>query len=285
MGRNRSIPLSICPGFLIALLVCMPVDAQAQARAFGESFPVGSLAAVGNVDAIRAGQATAIMNNPAHVAWGSRWSVSGGYRRLYELEYLQRTWGAMKYRHGVWGIGLAVTRLGKEDFYTETEAAVCLGLRIKKVVAIGVSLHNQRLAYTPQMPTYSGWSMGLGSIIKPLSMVLVSGSISHALAERFIPGHDLPRQYRLSAAAYLPGHISLGVGWQKNEGDRDILGFGQKIQVADNFAFLSAVYFDPARYALGGEFILGRQSIYYCYLSHPELGGTHYIEFEIGGRQ
>lgn len=270
---------------LLLLLGVLPVEVTAQAMAFGESFPVGALAGVGNCDAIYGGQALATLQNPAHVVWGSRWSAAGGYRRLYELEYLQRTWGAVKYRHAGWGIGLAVTRLGKEDFYTETEAAICFGLRIKTSLAMGVSVQNQRLAYTPKMPTYSGWSLGCGAIIKPLSMVLVSGSINQILAERFLPGFDLPRQYRLAGAAHLPGNVSLGVGWQKNEGDRDILGLGQRIKLAEHFAFLSSVYFDPARYALGGEFIVSGQSIYYCYLSHPELGGTHYIEFEIGGRR
>jgi len=259
----------------------MPVDAQAQARAFGESFPVGSLAAVGNVDAIGAGRGIAIMNNPAHVAWGSQWSVSGGYRRLYELEYLQRVWSAAKYRRAVWGIGLAVSRFGKEDFYTETETAVSFALRVRRNLALGIDLRNLRLAYTPTMPSYAGWSLGFGMICRPISAVLVTGSIRHALQEDFIPGYDLPRRYHLSAAANLPGNVYLCAGWQKSEDDRDILGLGQKIRLAKNFAFLCAVYFDPARYALGGELIVRGQSIYYSYLSHPEIGGTHYIEFEI----
>ncbi|MFC1476275.1 hypothetical protein ACFLQW_04670, partial [Candidatus Zixiibacteriota bacterium] len=83
-------------------------------------------------------------------------------------------------------------------------------------------------------------------------------------------------------AFILPGQIQLGAGWKKSDEDHDLLGLGQRLGLAKNLYFLSAVYFDPARYALGSEIILRGQSIFYTYLSHPDLGGTHYVEFEVG---
>jgi len=276
--NNRS-----CVVFLAAVLISVlqPAIVLAQAGAFGESFPVGSLAGIGNCDAMIAGQVPGMSFNPAHAAWGDTWSIAGGYRRLYKLDYFQRVWGTGKYSRKQWGVGISVTRFGKEDFYTETEVLAAFGWRLKRDVAIGFGLKNMRLAYTPTIPDYSGWSLDLGAIVRPASGITIAGAIGNAVVEDFIPGYTTLRNYRFSAAADISGDIFLGIGWSKGEGDRDLLGLAQKIRLARNFTFLSALYFDPARYALGGELELLKQTICYCYLSHPELGGTHYIEFEI----
>jgi hypothetical protein len=138
------------------------------------------------------------------------------------------------------------------------------------------------LAYTSEAPTYTGWSAGVGVLWNPISTVIASAAIRHALREDFIPQARLPRQVHLSAAATIAEDIRLGASWQTNDDEHDLLGLGQRILLAENVAFLSAVYFNPARYALGGEFTVYGQSISYCYLSHPDLGGTHYIEFQFG---
>jgi len=269
--------------FLSAALMStlQPAIVQAQAGAFNELFPVGLLAGIGNCDAMIAGQAPSLLFNPAHAAWGDKWSAAGGYRRLYELEYFQRVWGTGKYRRKRWGVGFSVTRFGKEDFYTETEVTVAFGWRVMRDIAIGFGLNNMRLAYTPTIPGYSGWSLDLGAICRPVGGITIAGAIGNIVSDDFKPGYTLPRNYRISAAADISSDILLGIGWSRGEGDRDLLGLGQKIRLAPNFYFLSAVYFDPARYALGGELEFLKQTICYCYLSHPHLGGTHYIEFEI----
>ena len=282
---NAKTLATVLSGLAATLIVALgPAgDAAAQSSAFGELFPSGQLAAVGNCDALRAGEGASALNNPAHAAWGTRWSFGGGYRRLYELEYLQRVWAAAKYRYHRWGAAVSLTRFGKEEFYTETEAALACAARLMRGLAAGIELRNLRLAYTPDDPSYDGWSLGWGVIWNPVAALTASGSIRNALRQNFVPASGLPRQYRLSAAANLPGKVQVGAGWAKNEGDRAILGLGQKIGVAQNLNFLSAVYFNPARYALGAEFVLRGQSISYTYLSHPDLGGTHYVEFAIGG--
>ena len=277
--------VSIGPAVAVKLvLLCRSAAPQAQIAAFGEMFPAGQLAAVGNCDALRAGEGVSVLNNPTHAAWGATWSFAGGYRRLYELEYLQRVWGAAKYHRDHWGAAFTVTRLGKEEFYTETDAAFAFALRPWRRLAIGMDLHNLRLAYTTEAPTYSGWSCGAGAIWSPISALVAAGSIRNAIKQDFIPGYRVPRQYNLSVAVSLPGNVQLGTGWLKSEGARAIFGLGQRIAVASNFNFLSAVYFNPARYALGAEFVLRGQALSYTYLSHPDLGGTHYIEFALNPR-
>ena len=265
------------------MAMTLAAGAAAQSGAFGELFPSGQLAGVGNCDAIRPGEGVSLLNNPAHAAWGTQWSFAGGYRRLYELEYLQRVWGAAKFSHHRWGVALSLTRFGKEEFYTETEGALAVGVRPFRGFAAGIDLRNLRLAYTPEDPSYDGWSLGCGVIWNPVSAVIASGSMRDAFRQDFIPGYSLPRQFRLSVAASLPGNVQLGAGWSKSENDRAILGLGQRIVVTRNFNFLSAVYFNPARYALGAEFTIRGQVISYTFLSHPELGGTQYVEFAIGG--
>jgi hypothetical protein len=272
------------PTAFFLLIMSQPLEAKAQAGCFGELFPVGALAGSGNCDGIRAGQAVALINNPAHVAWGNRWSAGGGYRQLYGLDVLQRVWGAGRYRRDSWGIGLTVSYFGQTDFYTETEAAICFGLRLRHNIAVAVDIRNMQLAYTPEMPRYTGWSSGVGIIYQPIKEILVTGAIGRAINSNFIPGYTLSRRYHLSLAFILPGEIQLGAGWKQSEGDRDLLGLGQRLGLAKNLYFLSAVYFDPARYALGAELILRGQKIFYTYLSHPNLGGTHYVEFEVGGK-
>lgn len=275
--RYRSLATAI-----LLLIVYHPLDVQAQAGCFGESFPVGAVAGGGNCDGFRVGQTIGLINNPAHVAWGDQWSAAGGYRQLYELAALQRVWGAGRYRSNSWGIGMTVSHFGKDDFYTETETVVCWGLRLRRNLAIGIEIDNMQLAYTPQMPRYTGWSLGLGMIYQPLDEIVLTGTIGNMISSDFIPDYDLPRRYHLSTAFILPGEIQLGMAWRKSEGDHDLLGLGQRLGLARSLYFLSAVYFDPARYALGGEIILRGQKIFYTYLSHPDLGGTHYVEFEIG---
>jgi hypothetical protein len=261
----------------------LTTEARAQGSAFGESFPIGSLAGVGNCDALIAGEAPALMCNPAHAVWGGQWSGGGGYRRLYELEYFQHVWAGAKYHRKRWGIGLSLSRFGKEDFYTETRASMAVGWQAARTVAFGIEVDRLALAYTPGAPAYSGISLGLGALYQPADAIIVSGAVGNIAAQDFIPGYAVPRRYRVSVAAKVPGEVFLGASWMKTEGDRDLIGLGQDIRLAKNFSFLSAVYFDPARYALGGKLDLLKQKICYCYLSHPELGATHYIEFEIGG--
>ncbi len=273
-----------CPVSLFAVLITLlltPQSLPAQSGAFGGVFDAGALVAVGNSDAARPGQAVAILNNPAQVVIGGKWSAAAGYHRLYELEYLQRSWGAAKFRGDRWGVGLSVSRFGKEEFYTETETAMAIGVRPCDRFAFGVEVKNLRLAYTPDAPNYVDWSAGIGVVGRPLSAVTVTGTVGGIGLGNFLPGYDLPREYRLSAAADLAGDIRLCGSWTQQEDDRDILALGQRIGLSDSFAFTSAVYFEPARYALGGEFILSGQTIYYTYLSHSELGGSHYLEFEV----
>jgi hypothetical protein len=280
----------IRPGFQFSRLVAVVMllwcggitDAAAQAGCFGDLFPAGALAGGGNVDGIQAGRAVSLLVNPAHTGWGGRWSAGGGYRPLYGMEKLQRVWMAGKYRRDMWGVGMTVTHFGERDFYTETEAAFCFGRRLRHNLAAGLGLTYMNLAYTPEMPSYTGWSLDAGMIYQPLENVMISGAARHLAQSGFIPDGGPARTYHVSAAFIVSPGIQLGVGWTRQRHDHDLVGLGQRLGLVKGLYFLSAVYLDPARYALGAEFILRGQAIFYTYLSHPDLGGTHYVEFEVG---
>jgi len=270
--------------FLIALLMISGIGKAtfAGAGAFGDLFTAGALVAGGNCDGLWAGRVVALIGNPAHAVWGDRWSAGGGYRQLYGVDALQRTWAGGKYRRNHWGVGVAISQFGKRDFYTETVTAICLGLRIRRNVAVGVNLDHLQLAYTPDMPNYAGWAAGLGIIFQPQEQIIVTGAIGEALNSDFIADYRLPGRYQLSGMYSVSAEIQLGASWTKKECDGDLVGLGQRLGLVRHLYFLSAVYFNPARYALGAEIILRGQSVFYTYLSHPDLGGTHYVEFAMG---
>ena len=77
---QRHLIYRFLPAAFFLLIMSQPLEVGAQAGCFGELFPVGALAGSGNCDGIRAGQAVALINNPAHAAWGEslvgRWRVS-----------------------------------------------------------------------------------------------------------------------------------------------------------------------------------------------------------------
>jgi hypothetical protein len=264
------------------LLAGHPSESRAQAGCFAEAYPVGVLAGSGNCDGLRAGQVLGLSRNPAHAAWGKRWSAGGGYRQLYGLAALSRIWGAARYRGHSGGLGITLTRLGQTDFYAETEMGLCFAIRVRPSLALGMGLKNLQLTYTAELPSYLGWSVGAGMICQPLTEVVATAAIAQAWSTDFIPGHRLPRRYHLSLAITFPEEIQLGASWEKRPPARALLGLGQRLVLTQNFSFYAALYFAPARYALGAECILQGQAIYYTYVSHPQLGGTHYVEFVVG---
>ncbi len=271
-----------CVGITLVLVLALSGVAVAQSGAFGEQFVHASLVGVGNCDAVYYGRSFSLARNPAHTAVGEKWGFDAGYRRMYGLSEFDRVSAAAKVVLSQSGVGISVSRFGKADFYTEFESSVHAAVRIKSRLALGVTAAVHRLAYTPNLPAYTGWSASVGALYAPRKDLIISAAIHRLVRTDFVPRYSLPRYYQASAAYSVPDVIQIGTSWSKHEHNRDLVGFGQRVHLAENFRFLSALYFDPVRYALGVEFTVYGQFLTYTYLSHQDLDGTHYMSYGIG---
>ncbi len=266
----------------VLLILATPSHACAQSGAFGEQFAQGALVGVGNCDAMYYGAAFGMTCNPAHAAAGETWGFSAGYRRMYGLSECDRVSASGKYTLSHGGVGISVHQFGKADFYTEFESAISAGLRVNSRITVGITGTLHRLAYTPNLPDYTGWSAGIGALYQPCKELTISAAARRLISTDFLPGYPLPECYQVSAAYSVPAVIQIGASWSTAGDNRDVIGLGQRVQLANNVRFLSALYFDPVRYALGGEVLVYGQGLTYTYLSHQDLGGTHYFVFGFG---
>lgn len=254
-------------------------------RAAFEFQPCGTRAlAMGSTSLSTSGYA--VFYQPALLAFEKQRAFQFDYARLYGIQELGLAGVASSFPVGQGTFGIAVSSLGKSEYYRENVVAIGYARRFANQLFFGLASKIWQVALPEPYSAPKGLALDLGGLIQANGIYHFGVAISNLLIVED-RGQDIFAPVELSWAgrARIGERLSVtsDLAWDKIS--QMHLRFGQEYQVSSNLFFQFGLLTDPARFSLGAGVkskvpVLSGASwllISYAYLSHPILGGTQSV--------
>jgi len=220
--------------------------------------------------------AKSFWGNPAGILSIEKWGASVGWRQEWELDELS-TGNVSGVFSGEWGsAAVAGSFTGKSSFYTENLIGMAYARRIWKI--------DTGLRANLGMAKTENWSastfiLGFGAVYPAGKAVSVGFWLDNFTASE-IDGNTIPTRSAIGVKYCPTGWVNLHADYYFEGDEKPTMRFGQETIIADLVSIKGGVNFRPNIYHLGLGVIYSDFELSWCYISHPELGGSMMVGLE-----
>lgn len=220
--------------------------------------------------------AKSFWGNPAGILDVENWSASVGWHREWELEELS-TGNVSGVFSGEWGsaaVGGSFT--GQSTLYTESLISAAYARRIWKI--------DTGLRAKFGMARTENWSantiiLGFGAQCQAGKAVSVGFWLDNLTASK-IDGNEIPTRSAIGLKYTPTGWVNLYADYYFEGDEKPTMRFGQETVIADLVSIKGGVNFRPNTYHFGLGVIYSDFELSWCYIAHPELGGSMMVGLE-----
>ncbi len=250
------------------------------ARAAFDQFPPGArTGGLGLAFVALADDPTAVVENPAGLAFLARRQFSSFYSRPFGLKELETIFLSAGVPVRSVALGAGVHRFGFRRYHEEM-VFFSLSRKFSGRFSVGITVFGGRLTIPGYWDTQVVGING-GDLFRLTSRLTFAGVIKNATHAALARGENLPQE--LSAGAAFKLGKSAILSFQVTKATRFSFSFrtGVEWTFFKRVILRSGFLTQPARFSAGFGVRFGTFQLDYAYLTHAVLGGTHQFSISI----